>query len=132
MIVRTQKSLTIQAICTWIKAWASPSVKVVTPGNRTHSLNGEKVARHAHFVYFVFNEDSNAIKIGRAKNLARRMMSLQTSSPAKLQLIKSIQVAGGDAAQDLEQALHQQFSDIRLAGEWFRAESYLLEYINQL
>ena len=33
--IRTQKSLTIQAICTWIKTWASPDARLVTPGNRT-------------------------------------------------------------------------------------------------
>jgi predicted GIY-YIG superfamily endonuclease len=130
--IRAQKSLTIQAVCTWLKTWVSPNAKIVTPGNRTHSLDGEKLAHQAHFVYFILNEDSNAIKIGRAKNLARRMMSLQTSSPAKLKLIKSVQVEGAKEAQELERALHQQFSEIRLAGEWFKAEANLLEYISQL
>jgi hypothetical protein len=130
--IRAQKSLTIQAVCTWLKTWASPNAKIVTPGNRTHSLDGEKLAHQAHFVYFILNEDSNAIKIGRAKNLARRMMSLQTSSPAKLKLIKSVQVEGAKEAQELERALHQQFSEMRLAGEWFKAEANLLEYISQL
>jgi hypothetical protein len=130
--IRTQKSLTIQAVSTWLKTWASPNAKIVTPGNRTHSLDGEKLAHQAHFVYFILNEDSNAIKIGRAKNLARRMMSLQTSSPAKLRLIKSVQVAAAKEAQELERALHQQFREIRLAGEWFKAEANLLEYISQL
>jgi predicted GIY-YIG superfamily endonuclease len=91
-----------------------------------------KLAHQAHFVYFILNEDSNAIKIGIAKNLARRMMSLQTSSPAKLKLIKSIQVTVGKEALELEQSLHNKFREIRLAGEWFKAETYLLEYISQL
>lgn len=130
--IRTQKSLTIQAVCAWIKTWASPNAKIVTPGNRTHSLDGEKLAHQAHFVYFILNEDSNAIKIGRAKDLAKRMKSLQTSSPAKLKLIKSVQVEGGSEAQKLEQSLHKHFSEIRLAGEWFKAQANLLEYISQL
>ncbi|MBD1871821.1 GIY-YIG nuclease family protein [Cyanobacteria bacterium FACHB-471] len=130
--IRAQKSLTIQAICTWIKTWASPTAKLVTPGNRTHSLEGEKLAHQAHFIYFILNEDSNAIKIGRAKNLAKRMNALQTSSPAKLRLIKSVQVEGSKEAHELEQSLHKQFNEIRLSGEWFKAEANLLEYINQL
>lgn len=130
--IRAQKSLTIQAICTWIKTWASPNAKLVTPGNRTHSLDGEKLAHQAHFIYFILNEDSNAIKIGRAKDLAKRMNALQTSSPVKLRLIKSVQVEGGKEAHELEQLLHRQFNEIRLAGEWFKAEANLLEYINQL
>jgi hypothetical protein len=130
--IRAQKSLTIQAICAWIKTWASPNAKLVTPGNRTHSLDGEKLAHQAHFIYFILNEDSNAIKIGRAKDLAKRMNALQTSSPAKLRLIKSVQVAGGKEAHELEQSLHKKFNEIRLAGEWFKAEASLLEYIGQL
>ncbi len=130
--IRAQKSLTIQAICAWIKTWASPNAKLVTPGNRTHSLDGEKLAHQAHFIYFILNEDSNAIKIGRAKDLAKRMNALQTSSPAKLKLIKSVQVAGGKEAHELEQSLHKKFSEIRLAGEWFKAEASLLDYIGQL
>lgn len=130
--IRAQKSLTIQAICTWIKTWASPNAKLVTPGNRTHSLDGDKLAHQAHFIYFILNEDSNAIKIGRAKDLAKRMNALQTSSPAKLRLIKSVQVEGGEEAHELEQSLHKKFSKIRLAGEWFKAEANLLEYISQL
>jgi predicted GIY-YIG superfamily endonuclease len=130
--IRTQKSLTIQAVCTWIKTWASPDARLLTPGNRTHSLDGDKLAHQAHFVYFILNEDSNAIKIGRTKDLAKRMNALQTSSPAKLKLIKSVQVEGGKEAHELEQSLHKKFSEIRLAGEWFKAEASLLEYISQM
>ncbi len=130
--IRAQKSLTIPAICAWIKTWASPTAKLVTPGNRTHSLDGEKLSHQTHFVYFILNEDSHAIKIGRATNLAKRMRSLQTASPAELKLLKSIQVDGAKAAQALEQSLHRQFSDIRLTGEWFKAEADLLQYISQL
>ena len=130
--IRTQKSLTIQAVCAWIKIWASPNAKIVTPGNRTHSLDGEKLAPQAHFVYFILNEDSNAIKIGRAKDLANRMKALQTSSPTRLRLIKLVQIEGVEEAQKLEQSLHKKFNDIRLTGEWFKAEATLLEYISQL
>ncbi|NJN31931.1 MAG: GIY-YIG nuclease family protein [Synechococcales cyanobacterium RM1_1_8] len=130
--IRAQKSLTIQALCAWIKTWASPNTKIVTPGNRTLSLDGEKLAHQAHFVYFILNKDSNAVKIGRAKDLEKRMKALQTSSPAELKLIKSVQVEGREEAHELEQSLHKQFSEIRLAGEWFKAEANLLEYISQL
>jgi T5orf172 domain len=130
--IKAHKSLTIQAICAWVKTWADPNTKIVTAGNRTHSLDGDKLAHQAHFVYFILNEDSNAIKIGRAKDLAKRMKALQTSSPAQLKLIKSVQVESGEAAQALEQSLHRQFGEIRLAGEWFKAEAHLLEYISQV
>lgn len=60
------------------------------------------------------------------------MKALQTSSPALLRLIKSVQVEGTKEAHELEQSLHKQFSEIRLAGEWFKAEISLLDYISQL
>ncbi|MGG6294977.1 GIY-YIG nuclease family protein [Leptolyngbya sp. AN02str] len=130
--VRVHKTLTIDAICGWVKTWAASNTRLITPGNRTISLDGEKLAHQSHFIYFVLNEDSNAIKIGRAKDLAKRLKTLQTSSPAKLKLIKSIQVEGSEDAHKLEQSLHKQFHEIRLAGEWFKAEANLLSYIDQL
>ncbi|MBD2415710.1 helicase [Nostoc calcicola FACHB-389] len=130
--IKAQKSLTINAISAWLRTWASPETKIVTPGNRSLSLDGENLAKTAHFVYFILNSDSKAIKIGRAKNIEQRMKSLQTSSPAHLKLIKSVQVDGASKAIELEQALHQQFQAIKLAGEWFKAEPSLLEYISQI
>ncbi|WP_375493795.1 GIY-YIG nuclease family protein [uncultured Nostoc sp.] len=130
--IKAQKSLTINAVSVWLKTWAHPSTKIVTPGNRSLSLDGENLATTAHFVYFILNSDSKAIKIGRAKNLEQRIRSLQTSSPAHLKLIKSVQVDGAEKAIELEQALHRQFQAIRLAGEWFKAEPLLIEYISQI
>jgi predicted GIY-YIG superfamily endonuclease len=130
--IRVQKCLTIQAICAWSKTWAGEGVKVITPGNRTHDLDSEKISHQAYFVYFIFNEDSNAIKIGIAHNVQKRMMSLQTSSPAKLKLMKSLQVNGSEEALKQERLLHQKFSAIRLNGEWFKADTVLLEFIEQL
>lgn len=130
--IRAQKSLTIAAISAWIKTWASPTAQLITPGNRTLSLEGEKIVHQTHFVYFILNSDSQAIKIGRAKDLAKRMKALQTSSPAKLTLVKSIQVDGAKAAHELERSLHQKFWEIRVAGEWFKAEEKLLNYISHL
>lgn len=130
--IKAQKSLTIQAVCAWVKTWADPETKIVTASKRTHSLEGDKLAHQAHFVYFILNADSNAIKIGRAKDLSKRMQALQTSSPARLKLIKSVQVEGEVEAQVLEKSLHQKFWEIRLAGEWFKAEANLIEYVSQL
>jgi hypothetical protein len=130
--IRAQKALTNKAICYWVKSWAPSNTKIITPGNRELSLDGEKLTHEIHFIYFIFNQDSNAIKIGRAKNLERRIKSLQTSSPAKLELLKSISVQGMSEAQDLEQSLHRKFEDLRITGEWFRADSILMDYINQL
>jgi T5orf172 domain len=127
--IKVQKSLTNSAVCDWIKTWAPEGTKIITPGNRAYSFDGEKLTHQAHFIYFVLNEDSNAIKIGRARDLGKRMKALQTSSPARLKLIHCIQVDTSKEAEALEKSLHQQFNSIRLAGEWFKAEAELLVHI---
>lgn len=124
-----QKSVLIEAICLWVKTWAEPNAKLITPGKRTISLAGESIARGSAFVYFVHNADSNAMKIGRAKNLEKRLSSLQTSSPATLKLVKAIQVTSGKEAAELEYKLHQQFTHLRITGEWFKTETELLDYL---
>lgn len=132
--VSAQKSLTIGAICYWVQQWAPPQAKIITPCNRemSVSMSGEaKSKQSVYFVYFISNADSQAIKIGIAKNVERRLKSLQTASPAKLQVLKALQVNGLKAAQKLERALHQQFRHLRLSGEWFRADSELVKYINE-
>ena len=130
--VRAQKSLTNKAICAWVKSWAPVGTTLITPSNRELSLDGEKITHEVHFVYFVLNRDSNAIKIGMAKNLERRLKSLQTSSPAKLELIKSVQVSSQEEARELEKTLHKKFEDIQITGEWFSANAELGNYIESL
>jgi Meiotically up-regulated gene 113 len=130
--IKVQKSLTNKAVCDWIKTWAPENTKIITPGNSAYSFEGEKLAHQAHFIYFILNEDSNAIKIGRARDLGKRIKALQTSSPAQLKLVRSIQVNSSKEAEVLEKSLHQQFREIRVAGEWFKANAELLEYIHNL
>jgi hypothetical protein len=130
LTIKAQKSLTNKAVCDWIKTWAPENTKIITPGNSAYSFEGEKLAHQAHFIYFILNEDSNAIKIGRARDLGKRMKALQTSSSAQLKLVRSIQVNGSKEAEMLEKALHRQFREIRIAGEWFKANAELLEYIH--
>jgi hypothetical protein len=130
--LRAHKSLTIAAVCAWVSTWASSEAHLITPGGRTHALSGEKSGHQAHFVYFIFNEESNAIKIGHAKDISKRLKALQTSSPAPLKLLKSIHLEGVKTAKEREKALHQQFSELHLSGEWFRAEPALMDYISQL
>jgi hypothetical protein len=131
-VIRVQKSLTISAVCAWVESWANNNTKVITPSGRTYSLERAKLSHQAYFIYFILNQDSNAIKIGRAKNLEKRLKTLQTSSPARLQLVKFIQVNCLDEAEALEKFLHNQFNALKLTGEWFRAEAELLEYIQNI
>jgi len=49
-----------------------------------------------------------------------------------LKLIKAIQTDDAEEAHQLEQALHEKFAGLRLAGEWFRADETLLKYFDQV
>lgn len=83
--IRAQKSLTIQAVCAWIKTWASPNAKLITPGNRTHSLDGEKLGHQAHFVYFILNEDSRAIKNRSSKGFGKEDEGTSNLQPSSVE-----------------------------------------------
>ena len=123
-----QKNLTIQAVCAWVKTWASVDAEIITPGGKTISLDGDHLNDKTEFVYFIYSEESNAIKIGRANNVKRRLKSLQTAHPHELKVIKTFKVRGGKAAQELENTLHQKFDHLRLSGEWFKAEQELFDF----
>lgn len=65
-------------------------------------------------VYFVQACDGGPIKIGHSRAVASRLVSLQSSSPARLRLL--VQLPGGE---QLERFFHEAFAEFRLHGEWF-------------
>lgn len=69
-------------------------------------------------VYFLKSGDS--VKIGRTKNLERRVDALKTGAAFGLTLILATQ---GD--NDLERGLHHRLREYRRNGEWFRLEGDL-------
>ena len=85
----TQKKLTFDAILHFVRSWADKDAKIITPGKRTICLDKQK-AKTPCYVYFVLNSTDRYIKIGVAKNVKRRLISLQTSNSAELVLLKSI------------------------------------------
>ena len=75
-------------------------------------------------IYFIKNIVSGTIKIGFSDTPNKRLKDLQTGSPDRLVLIKTIP---GD--RETESNIHQQFSHCRLEGEWFASTDELLEFI---
>lgn len=57
------------------------------------------------------------VKIGKAKNIAKRMRDLQVGSPVPLRLLA---VLSDDAST--EGAFHARWRHLRASGEWFKAE----------
>jgi hypothetical protein len=70
--------------------------------------------RGVPLVYFVAAK-GGPVKIGSTTNIASRITRLQTAVPKPLELLALI--PGG---ADTEAALHEQFKDACLKGEWFR------------
>lgn len=80
-------------------------------------------------VYFIQSASgSGPIKIGKARDVTRRLASLQTGNHDKLHVIGVIENGGGD----LERSLHEQFAKYRLHGEWFSPADELIEYIRSI
>lgn len=122
-----QKSLTIEAVRFWTETWASKGAYLVTPGGKKIAIEQNKV-RETEYVYLIYSEANNAIKIGRAKNVEERLQALQTAHPYPLKILKILEVSGKKAAIDLEKQLHQQFAEYRLLGEWFKASEALMNF----
>lgn len=87
-------------------------------------LAADAPVRRSQMLYFIQRADG-PIKIGVAAHVPGRLKHLQTGSSDLLTLLWS-------APQDEhlnERAVHRRFRHLRLEGEWFRAETELLDFI---
>lgn len=73
------------------------------------------------YVYFIKSgfDKKPPIKIGVAKNINRRLDSLQTANPEKLEVIASIKCSNRAEAYNIESYLHEKLKNRRIRGEWF-------------
>lgn len=76
-------------------------------------------------VYFVRTRER--IKIGMSTNVDERLKALSTMCPTPLELLAVVEGAHAEESQ-----LHRRFAHLRLHGEWFRAETELLAFIDSL
>ena len=125
-------STTNKRVFKWIENFIQSEDKIVTPGGRTLSAKGKIIRNKTEFIYFIFNADSNAVKIGKAKKVFQRMKSLQSATPAHLKLLKIIDCKAGKEASTLESSLHQQFRHLNLVGEWFKFDKLLHNFVEEL
>jgi hypothetical protein len=79
----------------------------VKPGNLSKTVEGAAV-------YIVAAQETGRVKIGRAKDVRKRLGALRGSSPVDLDLLGTL--PGGAA---VEAYLHASFASQRLHGEWF-------------
>jgi len=62
--------------------------------------------------YFVMGLESGRIKIGRTKNLKSRMSAINCDC-------SEVVIVVGIIAGDVEEEIHEKFSNYRIKGEWF-------------
>lgn len=70
------------------------------------------------FVYFI--SDGENTKIGIAKDMNKRLNSLQVGNPKKLKIVSFIPCVTENSARKIEKFLHNSFQCCRLEGEWFK------------
>ncbi len=75
------------------------------------------------FVYFA--RTRKAIKIGYAKDVAKRVTALQVGNVNKLKVVLTLPGTERD-----ERQIHWLFEDHRMRGEWFRPDSFVLASID--
>jgi hypothetical protein len=79
-----------------------------------------------NYLYFVQQlGGEKCIKIGTARNVAKRLLQLKTGSPYDLCVLKSVP---GNCLQ--ERMMHIKFSKYRMNGEWFYPAEELVNFIN--
>ena len=78
------------------------------------------------YVYFIScgNKANKFVKIGIAKDPAKRILGLQIGNPYDLKLTSSIECRSRRHALNLERWLHGCFFKYHVRGEWFK-EKYL-------
>lgn len=124
---------TLKAILYFVKHWGSSDAKVKT--NRAwYRLDGTRTNnRHGHHtvynVYFMYCQQANAVKIGIARNLTKRLVSLQIGNPYLITPLAYIECPNKFSAIELEQQLHQKFKKLNIRGEWFEFEGELKSYL---
>lgn len=84
------------------------------------------IKREEKRVYFAQDGDGGPIKIGVSGQVEERMRSLQRATPRPLRLLATIPGSHRD-----ERDLHKRFAELRIHGEWFKAEAPLLEFIQK-
>ncbi|MGJ7042107.1 mRNA-degrading endonuclease YafQ of YafQ-DinJ toxin-antitoxin module [Shinella sp. BE166] len=79
-------------------------------------------SRRSSFVYFI--SDGEHVKIGLSRQPRKRLSSLQTGHPKRLNIVGLMPGGAEDEFQ-----LHGRFRDHRVKGEWFRDCSEIRDFI---
>lgn len=76
------------------------------------------------YVYVLGNKEMKICKIGFTNNVFKRIGSIQTGCPFKLEIFCLV-----EGSVQTEKKLHEKYKDLRMNGEWFRYEGKLKESV---
>jgi hypothetical protein len=104
-------------------------IDVLVPAENYHAhliKNTERPKKEERVhTYFILCEGTNFIKIGKTKDIKKRIEMLQTGLPQKLRLVASVR-------EDIENKLHKRFAHLRHNGEWFQFTQEIKNFIKTL
>ena len=86
------------------------------------NTNKEKFPNSSIYIFKI--KDMNLFKIGVSNNVYRRFRDIESSSPFSVDLLFEKKL---DNAYDLEDTIHNYFSDKHLKSEWFQFNSNEME-----
>jgi hypothetical protein len=81
------------------------------------------------FVYFIKTGD--AIKVGIASDLSKRVIGIQVGNPHKVELLHTIDTSE-ENARKIESQIHELFRKTNLNGEWFHANQFIINFIRHI
>ena len=100
-----------------------PSDSRSVPGARKIEQGGDVYDNDRSGFVYVIQDGTGLCKIGRARNVEKRIRSLSTGSSSDLTLVASWPC---DDASEHEATMHESYSDLRVRGEWFRIPDSIL------
>ena len=98
-----------------------------TIDNQKNKGESKKVKKvNKTFIYIMIDHNTGYYKIGHSKNVISRERTLQSEKPT----IELLYTFEGDIRD--ERDLHENYKDLRVRGEWFALEEYMLEEIKTM
>ena len=83
------------------------------------------------YLYFIgawIDDNLIAVKIGISKDCEQRLKDLQSHTFADLSIIGCYTYSSVELARELEKEAHKVLKEYRIRGEWFKAESKVVNY----
>lgn len=77
-------------------------------------------------LYLILDTSSKKLKIGRSKNVQKRLKQLQTSNSGSLSLLFTLKGEGFR-----EEYVHRMFSHLNTNGEWYEYDNSIIDYFNR-